>query len=77
MTYREKRKAKKAEKNGEIELFKKLYDPKLSFRDNLKVLNQAGVTIKSIDSVKKWAEKYYKPVIEETNDQPFHFPFQI
>lgn len=74
MTYREKRKAKKAEKNGEIELFKKLYDPKLSFRDNLKVLNQAGVTIKSIDSVKKWAEKYYKPVIEETNDQPFHFP---
>lgn len=74
MTSREKREAKKAEKNGEIELFKKLYDPKLSLRDNLKVLNQAGVTIKSIDSVKKWAEKYYKPVIEETNDQAFHFP---
>ena len=74
MTSREKREAKKAEKNGEIELFKKLYDPKLSLRDNLKVLNQAGVTIKSIDSVKKWAEKYYKPVIEETNNLPFHFP---
>lgn len=74
MTSREKREAKKAEKNGEIELFKKLYEPKLSLRDNLKVLNQAGVTIKSIDSVKKWAEKYYKPVIEETNDQAFHFP---
>lgn len=74
MTYREKRKAKKAERNGDIEVFKKLYDPQLSLRDNLKVLKEAGIRIKSVETVKNWVNKYYEPKIEKTAEQLFCFP---
>jgi hypothetical protein len=74
MTYREKRKAKKAERNGDIEVFKKLYDPQLSLRDNLKVLKEAGIRIKSVETVKNWVNKYYEPMIEKTAEQLFCFP---
>ena len=74
MTYKERREAKKAEKNGEIELFNKFYDPKISLRDNLTILKQAGVRLKSIDTVKNWANRYYKPQIEDSIEQPFCFP---
>ncbi len=74
MTRREKREAKKAEKNGEIERFKKLYDPQLSLRDNLKVLMEAGIRIKSTFTVKKWADKYFLPESEEIEEQIPCFP---
>ena len=74
MTYREKRKAKKAERYGDIEVFKKLYDPQLSLRDNLKVLKEAGIRIKSVETVKNWVNKYYEPKIEKTAEQFFCFP---
>lgn len=74
MTYREKRKVKKAERNGDIEVFKKLYDPQLSLRDNLKVLKKAGIRIKSVETVKNWVNKYYEPKIEKTAEQLFCFP---
>ena len=74
MTYREKRKVKKAERNGDIEVFKKLYDPQLSLRDNLKVLKKAGIRIKSVETVKNWVNKYYEPMIEKTAEQLFCFP---
>ena len=74
MTRREKREAKKAEKNGEIELFKKLYDPQLSLRDNLKVLKDAGIKIKSTFTVRKWANKYYQPESEQIDEQIPGFP---
>ncbi len=73
-TYKEQREAKKAEKDGGIDLFRKLYDPKLSLRDNQKVLNQAGIKIKSIETIKKWASKYCEPKIEETENPSICLP---
>lgn len=57
--YKKKNKklAKKESKKEDIEKFKKLYDKKLSDRENAKRMSASGLVI-SKDTVKRWASKY-------------------
>lgn len=57
MTYREKREAKRKAKGIEIERFKDLYDPDLSLRKNLSLLEDAGLKM-SLGRLQDWIEKY-------------------
>jgi hypothetical protein len=57
MTYREKREAKRKAKAKDIERFKDIYDPDLSLRKNLSLLEDAGLKM-SLGRLQDWIEKY-------------------
>ena len=68
MTQAEMREQAKYEKNKKIELFKQIYNPGLSLRQNCDELERHGLFL-SLNTVKTWAWKYYKDSLENA-DQP-------
>ena len=66
MTAREKREAKRLEKARNIERFKDIYDRSLSRRENLVLLEKAGLKM-SIGTLQEWIDKYIEPSTEPTS----------
>ena len=50
----------KIEKQITDEQIKKWYDPKPSLRDNLKILKEHGVKIRSVGRLHQWVKEYIK-----------------
>lgn len=63
-TESQRRAKRKMRKQEEIELFKAVYDPKLSLRENLKNLNNEGLSL-SPPTISSWANKYYEMPLED------------
>lgn len=60
MTKEEQRKAKHEDKSRKIQLFKKLYDPDLSLRENIEKMEESGLELTK-STLNRWIEKYYEP----------------
>lgn len=58
MTKEEKRKAKREDKARDIELFKRLYNPDLSLRKNMVIMEENGLKIGK-STVERWIKDYY------------------
>ena len=60
MTKEEQREAKRKDKSRKIQLFKKLYDPDLSLRENMAKMEESGLELTK-STLGRWIEKYYEP----------------
>ena len=63
-TESQRRAKRKLKKQEEIELFKAVYDPELSLRDNREKLNNEGLSL-SLPTITSWATKYYEMPLED------------
>lgn len=61
MTKEEQRKAKHEDKSRKIQLFKKLYDPDLTLRENMEKMEENGLELTK-STLDRWIEKYYELV---------------
>ena len=66
MTEAEKREQARQEKYYEIELFKQLYQPSMSVRENQELMAQHGLYL-SLGTMNNWKQKY----ISHQSDNPF------
>lgn len=57
MTKEERRKAKREDKDRQIKLFKKLYDPDLSLRENMEILRENGLELGK-STIARWIDEY-------------------
>lgn len=71
LTYRQKRKMRKASKEEKIALFKSLFDPRRSLRDNQEMLENQGLEL-SLGTLSNWGKTYYeKSTVTQTSIQAF------
>ena len=63
-TESQRRAKRKMKKQEEIELFKAVYDPELSLRENREKLNNEGLSL-SPPTISSWANKYYELPLED------------
>lgn len=73
MTEKEKREAKRKDKDGQIKLFKKLYDPELSLRENMVKMRENGLE-KGKSTIARWIEQYYEPTPAQSFTSDFTLP---
>lgn len=63
-TESQRRAKRKLKKQEEIELFKAVYDPELSLRENREKLNNEGLSL-SPPTISSWVNKYYEMPLED------------
>ena len=73
MTEKKKREAKRRDKDGQIKLFRKLYDPELSFRENMVKMRENGLE-KGKSTIARWIEQYYEPTPARSLTSDFTLP---
>ena len=60
MTKEEQREARRADKSRRIQLFKRLYDPELTLRENMEKMEENGLELTK-STLGRWISKYYVP----------------
>lgn len=73
MTEKEKREAKRRDKDGQIKLFRKLYDPNLSLRENVVNMENNGLKLGKT-TLSRWIEQYYEPTPAQSFTSDFTLP---
>ena len=73
MTKEEQREAKRKDKSRKIQLFKKLYDPDLSLRENMAKMEESGLELTK-STLGRWIEKYYEPAPKSIFASDFTVP---